>query len=447
MKVIKDILTDYEINNSKSEKLKIQIGYRDIDFLIKGLNKYNLIVIGSRPAMGKTSFALNVAVNVAVKQEKTVAIFSLENSAIECVNRILSIEAMVNTEKIRDNKFDENEANKIKNAKNELENKSIYIDDTPAMSLNDIREKCIKLKQEKNIELIIIDYLQLISYIDKRNACLELKKLSQKLDIPIMVISQLNKGPQYRYKRGEDPAPILSDINNEVVRNADLLLFLHRDDYYNEDTEKKDIATIKTAINKYGNIGEVELLWMSSYLKFVDLLERQDTIINENAMEKHIKYIKEHTNWFETINIQDIKKIEENYWNNTYVILLKNGDLYIDGICIAKNIKDIYSLENGEMFEIKNDNSIMPIKELEEWDDLDMYLYNDGEPYKKIIYDNGDIVGLTQENKVVAVTFWGLYGVIAENFIEVDDIFFKENKGIYVLKNEEEKPLFVHAIW
>lgn len=186
---------------------------------------------------------------------------------------------------------------------------------------------------------------------------------------------------------------------------------------------------------------------MSSYLKFVDLLERQDTIINENAMEKHIKYIKEHTNWFETINIQDIKKIEENYWNNTYVILLKNGDLYIDGICIAKNIKDIYSLENGEMFEIKNDNSIMPIKELEEWDDLDMYLYNDGEPYKKIIYDNGDIVGLTQENKVVAVTFWGLYGVIAENFIEVDDIFFKENKGIYVLKNEEEKPLFVHAIW
>lgn len=447
MKVIKDILTDYEINNSKSEKLKIQIGYRDIDFLIKGLNKYNLIVIGSRPAMGKTSFALNVAVNVAVKQERTVAIFSLENSAIECVNRILSIEAMVNTEKIRDNKFDESEANKIKNAKNELENKSIYIDDTPAMSVNEIKEKCIKLKQEKNIELIIIDYLQLISYIDKSNVCLELKKISQKLDIPIMVTSQLNKGPQYRYEREEDPTPILSDINNEVVKNADLLLFLHRDDYYNEDSEKKDIATIKTVINKYGNIGEVELLWMSSYLKFVDLLERQDTIINENAMEKHIKYIKEHTNWFETINIQDIKKIEENYWNNTYVILLKNGDLYIDGICIAKNIKDIYSLENGEMFEIKNDNSIMPIKELEEWDDLDMYLYNDGEPYKKIIYDNGDIVGLTQENKVVAVTFWGLYGVIAENFIEVDDIFFKENKGIYVLKNEEEKPLFVHAIW
>lgn len=447
MKVIKDILTDYEINNSKSEKLKIQIGYRDIDFLIKGLNKYNLIVIGSRPAMGKTSFALNVAVNVAVKQEKTVAIFSLENSAIECVNRILSIEAIVNTEKIRDNKFDESEASKIRNAKNELENKSIYIDDTPAMSLNDIREKCIKLKQEKNIELIIIDYLQLISYIDKSNVCLEFKKLSQKLDIPIIITSQLNKGPQYRYEREEDPTPILSDINNEVVKNADLLLFLHRDDYYNEDSEKKDIATIKTAINKYGNIGEVELLWMSSYLKFVDLLERQDTIINENAMEKHIKYIKEHTNWFETINIQDIKQIETNYWNNTHIILLKNGELYINGIRTESNIKDIYSLENGEMFEIKNDNSIMPIKELEEWDDLDMYLYNDGEPYKKIIYDNGDIVGLTQENKVVAVTFWGLYGVIAENFIEVDDIFFKENKGIYVLKNEEEKPLFVHAIW
>lgn len=238
-------------------------GFYDLDYAIKGLNKPKLIILASRPAMGKSAFALNIAVNVAVDGKIPVAIFSLEMLKEQCIERMIAQKSAVN--------INDGLTNQVKLAIKELADAPIYIDDTPAISINEIKAKCKKLKNEKNIGLIIIDYLQLIKDGKDKNICKELKNLSEELNVPILVTSQLSRRPEERFKKGENPRPILSDVNTSILKESDVIILLYREDYYNTDSENKDIAELIIAKNELGDTGIVKLLFQKEFFKFQNL--------------------------------------------------------------------------------------------------------------------------------------------------------------------------------
>lgn len=271
-----------ELENSENGMTGISTGFCDLDYAIKGLNKSNLIVIGSRPAMGKTALALNIATHVATKENIPVAIFSLDMSREQCTKRILSSQALVENNKLNTGKLNEEEWEKVIKTSEQLSNAEIYIDDTVGISINKIREKCIKLKQDKDIGLVVIDYLQLIQGSNKNYnsreqeisaISLSLKNLAQELNIPIIVLSPVSRTADTRFYKGEDPRPILEDIkySGTIVQDADIIMFLYRDDYYNLDSEKKGIAEVIIAKNRYGTNGTVELIFIDKWLKFANL--------------------------------------------------------------------------------------------------------------------------------------------------------------------------------
>lgn len=174
-----------------------------------------------------------------------------------------------------------------------------------------------------------------------------------------------------------------------------------------------------------------------------------ESINNEILTEKeqYINYIKNNTNWLDNINIEDIKKVKQNEFYNTYIILLENGELYIEGICTDKNIKDIYLLGNGNMYKIKYSNEIYPVKEFKNWDELDRYLYNDGQAYKKIIFNDNFIAGLTEKGKVIAIEFYDIFGVNLDYLVNVEDILTKDDGKLYGIKNGKEGKIFINAYW
>ena len=281
MELINNTLNEYlkEIEQKDNNKKVLSTGFYDLDYAIKGLKEGELIVIASRPAMGKTALEFNIAMNVAIKEKVPVAIFSLEMSKEQCIQRLISAisaKSLVDINKIGNNTLKEDDVEKIKSAIKDLSETEIYIDDRIPLSIEEIREECIKLKNEKDIKLIVIDYLHLIS-TDKitetreqklSHICLELKKLAQELNIPIIVTS-----PLALEKRKEDKRPIINDLNTVGISKleADVLIFLHRDDYYNIDTENKNIAVLIIARNKYGNTGTVKLLFKKDYLKYENI--------------------------------------------------------------------------------------------------------------------------------------------------------------------------------
>lgn len=463
--LIKDILKDTvtklkETENSKNEITGIPTGFTDIDYEIKGLNNGDLIVIGARPTMGKTSFALNIATNVALKENIPVAIFSLEVSKEQCINRILSSQAMVNNKKLNDEKLDDEEWQRLLEAQKQLAEAEIYIDDTVGISIEQIREKCRELKQEKNIGLVVIDYLQLIksykNYTSREEeisaVSFSLKKLAQELNIPVIVLSPLAKTTEERFYLADDPRPILADLScsGSLVKDADVVMLLYRDDYYNADSEKKDIGEVIIAKNKYGNPNNtvVELLVLKSYFKFVNLernFNEENIQIEPYSLEQELKNIKKYTNLLDNIDINEIKDLIKNDWKKEIYILFNNGDLYINGILEDTNIDRIFVIDDWvckHIYSINRDNIIMPIIEENDWDDLDFFLYNNNKPYKKLITDCAGIVGLTKENKVIFVNYFEMVGVTADNLIDVENIFVKDDE-IYIRKKENEMPLFV----
>ena len=233
--------------------------------------------------MGKSAFVLNIATNAALKAKVPVAIFSLEMSKEQMVNRILCSEAMVDSNKVRTGKLDDDDWVKLAEAIGPLSEAEIYIDDTPGISVMEIRAKCRKLKLEKNIGLIVIDYLQLIQGTGKRNASREqeiseisrsLKILAKELDVPVIALSQLSRAAEQR----ADHRPMLSDLRESgaIEQDADIVMFLYRDDYYNPDTEKKNIAEVIMAKHRAGSTGTVELLWLGNYTKFVNIERYRD---------------------------------------------------------------------------------------------------------------------------------------------------------------------------
>ena len=233
--------------------------------------------------MGKSAFALNIATNAAVQAKVPVVIFNLEMSKNQLVNRILCSEAMVDSNKIRTGKIEGDDWVKLATALGPLSEAPIYIDDTPGITVTEIRAKCRKLKLEKNIGLIVIDYLQLIQGTGKRNASREqeiseisrsLKILAKELDVPVIALSQLSRAAEQR----ADHRPMLSDLRESgaIEQDADIVMFLYRDDYYNPDTEKKNIAEVIMAKHRAGSTGTVELLWLGNYTKFVNMEKYRD---------------------------------------------------------------------------------------------------------------------------------------------------------------------------
>ena len=280
---MKDILVDSfteleQLYNQKQHITGVPTGFIDLDYKTAGLHNSDLILVAARPAMGKSAFALNIATNAAVRGNTPVVIFSLEMSKEHMGNRILCSEAMVDSNKVRTGKIEDEDWLKLANASGELSKSGIYIDDTPGISIMEIRAKCRKLKLEKNIGLVVVDYLQLIQGSNKRVGSREqeiseisrsLKILAKEINVPVIALSQLSRAPEQR----PDHRPMLADLRESgaIEQDADIVMFLYRDDYYNEDSEKKNIAEVIIAKHRSGSTGTVELSWLGNYTKFANI--------------------------------------------------------------------------------------------------------------------------------------------------------------------------------
>lgn len=278
---IKDILVDAfdvieKLYKKKSAVSGIESGFKDLDLKTSGLNNSDLIIVAARPAMGKSAFALNIATSVAAKQKVPVMLFSLEMSKEQMVNRILWAEAEIDSMKVRTGKLDSNDWVRLGKASGNLADVEIYIDDTPGLTSAELRAKCRKAKLEKGIGLVVIDYLQLMESKGRNDSRQQeiseisrsMKILAKELNIPVIALSQLSRTPETR----NDHRPILSDLRESgaIEQDADIVMFLYRDDYYNPDTEKKNVAEIIIAKNRQGATGTVELAWIPQYTKFAN---------------------------------------------------------------------------------------------------------------------------------------------------------------------------------
>ncbi len=280
---IKDVLVDTfnkleELYNNKGHITGIPTGFTDLDFKTSGLHNSDLVLIAARPAMGKTAFALNLAQNAAVHSGVPVAIFSLEMSKEQLVNRMLCSEAMVDSNKMKTGQLEDNDWQKVARALGPLSEAPIFIDDTPGISITEIRAKCRRLKLEHNLGLVVIDYLQLMQGSKSRSENRQqeiseisrsLKILAKEINVPVICLSQLSRAAETR----TDHRPILSDLRESgaIEQDADIVMFLYRDDYYNPDTEKKNIAEVILAKHRSGSTGTVEMVWLGQYTKFANL--------------------------------------------------------------------------------------------------------------------------------------------------------------------------------
>ena len=272
-----------EMSESDSRLPGLSTGLSAVDNKITGLNKSDLILVAARPGMGKTSFALNIALNVARSSRKTVAIFSLEMSAEQLVTRILSGEALVENYRLRTGNLRETDWQKIAAAASVLNQLDIRVDDNPMLSAADMNAKCRRLD---NLGLVVIDYLQLMTSAgDKSNRgenrqqvvsdiSRMMKIMAKELNVPVICLSQLSRANEKR----DDKRPMLSDLRESgaIEQDADIVMFLYRDDYYNEDSEKHNIAECIIAKNRHGETGKVELRWMPEYTQFATLDQRYD---------------------------------------------------------------------------------------------------------------------------------------------------------------------------
>ena len=261
---------------NKDKIVGIPTGFKDIDEKTSGLQRSDLIIVAARPAMGKTAFALNIAQQSAVKAGSSVIIFSLEMSKEQLGQRLLAMQARVEMQKLKQGDLDRKDWDRITMALDELNNTKIVIDDTPGISIMEMRNKCRRLKAEQGLDLVVIDYLQLMSLQSKTDnrqqeisaISRNLKLLAREMDCPVIVLSQLSRAPEQR----QDHRPILSDLreSGSIEQDADIVIFLYRDDYYNENTEKSGVCEVNIAKHRSGPTDKVELTWVSRYTKFSD---------------------------------------------------------------------------------------------------------------------------------------------------------------------------------
>ncbi len=255
----------------------IATGFIDLDYRMSGLQPSDLILVAARPSMGKTAFVLNIAQYTAFHSNLATAIFSLEMSKEQLVNRLFSLESRVDAQTLRNGNLSDSDWEKLIEGAGTIGRSNLVIDDTPGISITELRSKCRKYKLELDIKLIIIDYLQLMSgsgKIDSRQQEISeiaraLKALARELHVPVIALSQLSRAVEQR----PDHRPMLSDLRESgaIEQDADVVMFLYRDDYYNKDTEKRNIAEVIIAKQRNGPIGTIELVWLPQYTKFANM--------------------------------------------------------------------------------------------------------------------------------------------------------------------------------
>ncbi len=257
----------------------LETGFRDLDAKTAGLQKSDLILIAARPAMGKTAFVLNIAEYVALHSNSTIALFSLEMSKEQLVKRMLAMNSMVDSQKIRTGDLEDDDWDKLVGSVRKIGNSNLVIDDTSGITASELRSKCRKLKIEQGLDLVIIDYLQLMTGAGKRKGdsrqqeisdiSRSLKVMARELNVPVIALSQLSRAVESR----PDKRPMLSDLRESgaIEQDADIVMFIYRDEYYNPDSEKKGVAEVIVAKQRSGPTGPVELAWLSQYTKFGNL--------------------------------------------------------------------------------------------------------------------------------------------------------------------------------
>ena len=279
---IQQIVLNAVSNIERASKTKgsvtgLPTGFVDLDYKTSGFQNSDLILIAARPSMGKTAFTLNIAQYMAVKKNITVAIFSLEMSKEQLVNRLLASESRVDSQTLRTGNLKDEDWTKLVEGADIIGRSHLIIDDTPGISVAEMRSKCRKYKLEQNLGIIFIDYLQLMGGSGRSDSRQQeiseisrsLKALARELNVPVVALSQLSRAVEQR----TDHRPILSDLRESgaIEQDADVVMFIYRDDYYNKDTTKPGVAEIIIAKQRHGPIGTVELVWLAKYTQFVNM--------------------------------------------------------------------------------------------------------------------------------------------------------------------------------
>ncbi len=264
-------------SRAKGNVTGLATGFIDLDYKTSGFQPSDLILIAARPSMGKTAFALNIAEYMAFRNNLTVALFSLEMSKEQLVNRLFSLESRVDSQILRTGNLSDSDWTSLIEAAGTIGRSNMIIDDTPGISVQELRSRCRKYKLEHNLDIIIIDYLQLMQGSRRSESRQQeisdisrsLKEIARELQIPVVALSQLSRAVEQR----PDHRPMLSDLRESgaIEQDADVVMFLYRDDYYNPDTEKKDIAEVNIAKQRNGPIGTIELAWLPRFTKFANL--------------------------------------------------------------------------------------------------------------------------------------------------------------------------------
>lgn len=265
-----------ELQRSGSEVTGISTGFRDLDRKLAGLHPTNLVIVAARPGMGKTALALNVAQNVALGGN-TVAIFSLEMSREEVVTRMLCAKGRIDSQRLRTGRLAEADFTKLSNAAGALYKQNIFVDDSPGLTVTEIRAKCRRLRRRPGLDLVVVDYLQLMNGSGQENRQQEiamisrsLKSLARELNLPIIALSQLNRGVEAR----EDKRPRLGDLRESgaVEQDADVVMFIYRDEYYYpEKLESKGVAEVVIAKHRQGSVGKVDMTFLPEFTLFADM--------------------------------------------------------------------------------------------------------------------------------------------------------------------------------
>ena len=264
-------------SRSQGSVTGIPTGFIDLDYKTSGMHPSDLVLIAARPSMGKTAFVLNIAQYMAFHNDVTAAIFSLEMSKEQLVNRLLALESKVDSQNIRTGNLEDEEWAKLIEGANIIGKSNLIIDDKPGISISELRSKCRKYKMEHNLGVIFIDYLQLMTGSGRSESRQQeiseisrsLKALARELNVPVVALSQLSRAVEQR----PDHRPMLSDLRESgaIEQDADVVMFIYRDDYYNKDSENKNIAEIIIAKQRNGPIGTVNLVWLPNYTKFVNM--------------------------------------------------------------------------------------------------------------------------------------------------------------------------------
>ena len=294
---IKDVFYDALTNVSNAYRMQGQVtgvstGFSDLDYMTSGFQNSDFILIAARPSMGKTAFALNIAEHMALKGKKGVGIFSLEMGAAQLANRLMAMHARVDASNLRSGKVTGDDFQKITESGTLFGRSGLFIDDTPGISVSEVRAKCRRLKAQDKLDIIFIDYLQLMQGSGRAESrqqevsqiSRDLKGLARELNIPVVALSQLSRTVESR----KPPKPMLSDLRESgaIEQDADVVMFIYREDYYNKDTKRKNVSDIIIAKQRNGPVGDIHLVWLPQYTKFANMSKDEKERLKSDSDEE-----------------------------------------------------------------------------------------------------------------------------------------------------------------